>query len=400
MKKSRIATHSLACGALIVRSMGAWADGTAQPAPDATPPTLLPAFSGSVSANSKPNSFDAGPLGTVYITGVVSGFAQAQNNIDAGDKNVQGDVSNAQIFINKPTGLVQFFAQAGAYSLPDLGVPYIRSSKATDDFYGPFPQWYVKLAPTDSFSVEVGKLPTLIGAEYTFSFENLNIERGLLWNQENAVNRGVQVNYTKGPLALSASWNDGMYSNKYSWAWLSATYTIDPADTLAVIASCSTRHTSESTLVTPLYQNNEQLYNVIYTHTAGPWTFQPYVQYTHVPAIAAIGAFHGASTYGAALFVNYAFDGKSALAGVSVPVRVEYIASTGNAAEGAPNLMYGPGSKAWSITVTPTYQHDAFFARFELSYVGTSSTTRGLVFGPNGNDTSQSRALLETGIVF
>ena len=88
------------------------------------------------------------------------------------------------------------------------------------------------------------------------------------------------------------------------------------------------------------------------------------------------------------------------LAGVSVPVRVEYIASTGNAAEGAPNLMYGPGSKAWSITVTPTYQHDAFFARFELSYVGTSSTTRGLVFGPNGNDTSQSRALLETGIVF
>jgi len=28
------------------------------------------------------------------------------------------------------------------------------------------------------------KLPTLIGAEYTFTFENMNIERGLLWNQE------------------------------------------------------------------------------------------------------------------------------------------------------------------------------------------------------------------------
>lgn len=393
--KSRIATPAgLACAALALGSLGARADDGQQAAPP-----LLPAFSGSLSANSKPNSFDAGPLGNVYITGVISGLAQAQNNIDVGDKNVLGDVSNAQIFINKPTGLVQFFAQAGAYSLPDLGVPYIRSSKATDDFYGPFSQWYVKLAPSDSFSVEVGKLPTLIGAEYTFSFENLNVERGLLWNQENAVNRGVQVNYTKGPLALSASWNDGMYSNKYAWAWLSATYTIDAADTLAVIASGATRHTSESTLATPLYQNNEQLYNVIYTHTVGQWTFQPYLQYAHVPAIPAIGALHEAATLGAALFVNYAFDGKS-LAGMSMPVRVEYIGSTGNAAEGAPNLMYGPGSKAWSITITPTYQHKAFFARFELSYVGTSGTTPGLVFGPNGDDTSQSRVLLETGIVF
>ena len=364
------------------------------------PPTLLPAFSGSITPSSKPKTVDAGFLGNIFVTGVVSGFAQAQNHIDAGDKNVVGDVSNAQIFVNKPTGLVQFFAQAGAYSLPDLGVPYIRSSKATDDFYGPFSQWFIKLAPTDDFSIEAGKLPTLIGAEYTFSFENLNIERGLLWNQENAVNRGVQINYTKGPLALSLSWNDGMYSNKYSWAWLSATYTIDSANTLAVIASGATRHTSVSTLATPLYQNNEQLYNAIYTHTAGQWTFQPYLQYTRVPAIPAIGAFHEASTYGAALFVNYLFDAKSMLAGMSTPVRIEYIGSTGNAAEGAPSLMYGSGSKAWSITVTPTYQHNAFFARLEFSYVGTTSTTPGFVFGPTGTDTSQTRVLAEGGIVF
>ena len=403
MKRNGLIVSAMILESLLwVGSMPAWGDDTTPPAetPAPTPPTLLPAFSGSLSANAKPTSFDAGPLGNIFVTGVVSGFAQAQDHVSPGDHNVQGDLSNAQIFINKPTGLVQFFAQAGAYSLPDIGTPYLTASKATDAFYGPFSQWFVKLAPNDSFSIEVGKLPTLIGAEYTFSFENLNVERGLLWNQENAVNRGVQVNYTKGPLALSASWNDGMYSKKYTWAWLSATYTIDPANTLAVIGGGATRHTSVSTLVTPLYLNNEQIYNVIYTHTVGQWTFQPYLQYTHVPAIPAIGALHEASTSGAALLVNYVFDPKSKLAGFSTPVRVEYIKSTGSVANGAPNLMYGPGSKAWSITLTPTYQYNAFFARAELSYVGASSTTPGLAFGTNGNDKSQARALLETGIIF
>ncbi len=116
--------------------------------------------------------------------------------------------------------------------------------------------------------------------------------------------------------------------------------------------------------------------------------------------IPAIGAFHDAATYGAAIFVSYAFDSKSKLSGVSIPVRLEYITSTGSNADGAPNLMYGPGSKAWSITLTPTYQYKRFFVRGELSYVGTSNTTPGSVFGPHGTALSQSRALLESGVLF
>ena len=49
--------------------------------------------------------------------------------------------------------------------------------------YGPLPVDYVKLVK-GNFNVEIGELPTLIGAEYTFSFENMNVERGLLWDQE------------------------------------------------------------------------------------------------------------------------------------------------------------------------------------------------------------------------
>lgn len=370
-----------------------------------TSPSLLPAMMGPLVANVKPTSFDAGPLGNVYVTGVVSAFGQSQNHVIPGDHTSQLDVSNAQIFLNKPDGLWQYFLQLGSYSLPALGTPYLRASKAGQAFYGPLSQGFVKFAPNDNFSIMAGNLPTLIGAECTFSFENMNIERGLLWNQENAVNRGVQANYTMGPVALSVSWNDGLYSKKYSWATLLATYTVDSANTVAFIYGGNTKHTSVSTAATPLLQNNEKLYSLIYTHTAGPWTFQPYLQYTSVPALPEFGSPVSASTSGVALLMNYNFDSDSTPAGwrikgFNLPVRVESISSSGSVASGAPNLMYGSGSRAWSITVTPTYQNKIYFARAELSYVGTKKTTPGLVFGPTGTDTSQTRALFEVGLLF
>src|SRR5260370_24242105 len=155
----------------------AWADEAfadeqtpATEAPASTPPappTLLPAMSGPLAANSKPNSYDAGPLGNVYVTGIVSGFAQWQNNVAPGDRSHQADVSNAQIFLNKPTGLVQYFIQAGAYSLPDIGTPYIRAGKSTNAFYEPSSQGYIKLAPNDNFSIMAGTSPPPHQAAYT-----------------------------------------------------------------------------------------------------------------------------------------------------------------------------------------------------------------------------------------
>ncbi|MDE3084284.1 MAG: outer membrane beta-barrel protein, partial [Verrucomicrobiota bacterium] len=68
--------------------------------------------------------------------------------------------------------------------------------------------------------------------------------------------------------------------------------------------------------------------------------------------------------------------------------------------KGAPNLLYGQGSKAWSITVTPTYQYKIFFLRGEASYVETSKITSGLAFGSDGNSKNQTRFVVETGILF
>jgi hypothetical protein len=377
------------------------APGGEQP-PSAVPSavSMLGMAAGSLTTNPSPISLDLGPLGTTYFTGAVSGLGLWESNPFPTDQRAIASLSNGQVFVQKTDGLFQYFIQVGAYTLPALGMPYFGTEKTTGDFYGPLPVAFAKIAPTDEFSIQAGKLPTLIGAEYTFTIENMNIERGLLWNQENAVNRGVQLNYAQDPLTFALSWNDGFYSNRYTWLWGSAAYALDKENTFSLIAGGNFAHTTKSTLATPLFQNNETIFNLIYTYNAAPWAITPYFQYTHVPAASSIGAFTSAATYGGAILANYSFGDDSPLPGVSLPVRFEYIASTGNAASGAPNLLYGPGSNAWSITFTPTYQYKIFFARAEISHVGTSSTTPGLVFGRDGNNTTQTRGLLEVGILF
>ncbi len=106
------------------------------------------------------------------------------NPTSSGDEG-HVDLSNAQIFIQKTSGVVQFYLQGGAYNLPVVGYPFLKTSDTTRLDYGPFPVGYLKLVK-GNFSFEVGSLPTLIGDEYTFTFQNMNIERGLLWNQEPA----------------------------------------------------------------------------------------------------------------------------------------------------------------------------------------------------------------------
>ncbi|WP_454727046.1 MULTISPECIES: outer membrane beta-barrel protein [Cupriavidus] len=393
--------------ALSAGPIAAWAQDPQQATAEASPqpapaPALQPAMAGTLSA--APMRFDAGALGPLYVGGVLSGLGQAQSHAAPADRSRQFDLGNAQVFVNKAEGLLQFFVQAGYYSTPALGVPYLRTADATPALFSPLAQGYLKLAPTDTLSVMVGKLPTLIGAESTFSFQNMNIQRGLLWNQENAVNRGIQVNYADGPLTLSVSVNDGFYSKRYSWISGLASYALDSSSTLTFSAGANTSHADIATTSTPLYQNNQQIYNLIYTRTQGAWTFQPYLQYTRVPKLAEYGAGEAASTYGGALLMSYDFGADATPAGLrlpgfKLPARLEYIASTGTAAGGAPNLLYGAGSEAWSVTLTPTYQYKRFFARAEFAYVGARRTVPGAAFGTDGNRRAQVRGLCEIGVL-
>src|ERR1700753_2965024 len=214
----RITAIFATAAALALSAGAAFADdqapAPAAPAPAAAapaPPSLMPSMTAPLAQNSSPMSVDLGPLGSkVYITGAISGLAFGESNHVPvnGKQSGTADLSNAQIFINKVDGDFQYFIDVGAYSLPTLGVPYTKATTVTSNTYDVMPLAYVKYAPSalPGFSIQAGKLPTLIGDEYMFTIENSNIERGLIWNVEPLVSRGVQGNYTQGPVRANGAW--------------------------------------------------------------------------------------------------------------------------------------------------------------------------------------------------
>ncbi len=360
-------------------------------------------MSAPLSANAAPASVDGGPLGKIYVTGQVSGLGLAQSHVapSAYPGNSQSllDLSNAQVELQTASGPIQLYIEAGAYALPAVGTSYVRAGRSNGLLFGPAPVAYVKLAPSADVTIQVGALPTLIGAEYAFSFQNMNIERGLLWNQEPAISKGVQVNYSHGPVLLQGSLNDGFDSGRYTWISGLAAYTLDGANSVTLDGGANLGRTSTSTYLTPLAQNNSAIVSLSYTYSRGPVLINPYIQYTAIGAQLAVGLESSAKTYSGAVLAKY-----SLTPAFSLGARAEYLAATaGGCAVGGcalTNLLYGPGSSAASLTLTPTYQKGAVFVRGELSHTVIAHLTPGDGFGSAGMAKTQDRALIETGLLF
>jgi hypothetical protein len=87
---------------------------------------------------------------------------------------------------------------------------------------------------------------------------------------------------------------------------------------------------------------------------------------------------------------KYSFNKLFSLAG-----RAEYLGSSG-----AYSLLYGPRSKAWSLTFTPTLQVKSVFVRGEVSYTQADDFAAGAGFGLQGGRGGQTRGVIETGVLF
>lgn len=383
--KFRLATMAL------VSAGSAFAATAAHAEEAAPPPALLPALSGPLSYNPEPISLDVAGS-KVYVTAIGSGYVGTQSNATPGVADSFADLSNAQVIVQKPEGKFQFLVQAGLYSQETLGAAFVKSTDYTSNSYGVVPQAWVKFAPSSTFNIQAGILPTLIGLEAPFTFQNINIERGILWGQENVMTRGVQANLTAGKLSFSLAYTDGFFSGKFNWLSGVVSY-VDGPHTLSVVLGGALSKNYRSTFNTPLVQNNSTILNVIYSYSGSKWLVQPYFQYAWAPDLPGAGTTK-AQNFAVGLLAKYKIDDHW-----SMPVRFEYIDSNRPSATAA-SFLYGPGSKAYSFTVTPTYTWNRFFIRPEFSYVRADDITPGAAFGAAGLNKEQVRGRMEFGVMF
>ncbi len=346
-----------------------------------------------------PIQFDVPQFGSIDFRTVISGIGMAQTNPTNGDYNSLVDISNAQIILRKDSGFLQFYIQSGYYSTPSLGTSYQRAAIQTKDSFGLIPLASLSIAPSQNWVFTAGKINSFGGYENTFSFQNINIDRGLLWNQTSNVSKGFQVSYKENALSSAITLNDGFYSNQLSWMGASLNYQLDHQNSAGVVWTGAIKSNSTNSFNTPILQNNSQIFNVIYTYTSHNWSIAPYLQYTYIPANPSLGILTSAQTSGAAILTNYRLF-KDFAKSITFPTRFEYISSSGKGNLNSPNLLYGPGSAAWSVTVTPTYQYQQFFVRGEFSYVQTINATQGQAFGMSGTAINQARIMFETGFLY
>jgi hypothetical protein len=331
-------------------------------------------------------------------TETYTGGVNATGSFDAAtgvDRSSRFNVSNAFVLLNRSSGTLQFGLQAGAYSIPTIGIAGNNTigRNANTDLFGPVPLAYAEYAPSGNFNVSAGILATLVGAESTFTYENWNIQRGAVWNVENAVSRGFRAAFTQGKAAFTLGANDGFYSGKFGAEEASLTYAPDPSDSFLFVwldPNPRTPGNPTSSIA------NKQLLNLVFTRTRGSFALSPYILAATSPSSPALGYTASESAFGAAILANETWGPK-----FSTALRWETLHNSSAQGDTSPNadlIGYGPGSGISSWTLTPDWQlgHGAFL-RVDLSTAHVTSFTPGLAFNPDGRSANQSRVVVELG---
>lgn len=313
------------------------------------------------------------------------------------DQRVRANVTNALVTLTKGTGTVRWGATVGAYDLPVAGMagnPLIQKG-ANTNLFGAVPQWYVQYALSSNFTISAGQQFTLLGTESTFTYQNGNIQRGLLWNMEPVTSRGVRATLTVGRWTAAMEGNDGYYT--WSHVAIEGMFGYNTSPNTSVSFAFILPNTNTPGNITASIANKRE-YNVMLTSTAGRWSLSPYMLYVDSPSSTALGYTNDEHAFGGALLGSYTLNGAW-----SVGARVEYVKNSSSTTDISPNadlVGYGPGSSARSYTITPTYKLGKAFVRGEASSVSVSNLMPGIGFSSAGTRSTQFRTAVEAGVQF
>lgn len=344
-------------------------------------------------------------LRELQFSSVASALTFQHRPSDLGANLPSNDFSNVHVIGQKNHGPIQFYIQAGTYAMPTLGANFERSIKNTRNTYGFVPHAYISIVPDSHWNISLGKLLSMPGYENPFTFQNQNIQRGILENQNNTICRGAQINYSNANSSAFFTVNDGFSSGDYTWIGAGVSYKFNDFHSTNIMLGGAIKTSSVATSSTPLLQNNSQIYNVVHAIKLGSWSITPYIQYTVIPNNGITNLGQSASTLGYAGMINYRVNslGNSNFipnATINLPLRLERIKASDYNYSHTQYLVYGPNSSAFALTFTPTYQSGSYFARGEFSWVKASHYQEGLVFSANGNTARQTRVLFELGVLY
>lgn len=373
--------HALVLAAIVAASPSS--SPTPSPAPTATPTPTPPwslhgAFSGY----------------TVHTNNVnPTGALDTPTGIDLTDRT---DVSNALLTLSKSTTQLQGSVTVGAYAFPVVGeaINPTTQQSANSYLYGFVPAYELAYVPNGNVTVSAGQLATLLGQENGFTFQNYNIQRGIVWNAEPVFSRGVRVAYANGKISGDLEYNDGYYSGNKGRAveglagWAPTSNT--DLSFAFIIPGANTPPNVTAAIA------NKREYDFMLTQTFGKLQLEPYVLFIQSPSSGALGYTDSATALGGVLLAQYAWNSAYSVSG-----RFESFANHSASSDTSANadlVGYGPGSRATTWTITPAYHLGPFFVRAEYSLVNVSNATVG--FGPTGTLTNQSRYLLEMGAQF
>lgn len=346
------------------------------------------------------------PTPAISLTGVLLAMETFTSGVNATGNLANGggadqpnrfNVSSAFVTVTRNIGFFRYGASAGVYSIPVVGLSGNNTFQAGANVntYGPLPSAYVGIYPNDHVNLTAGYLATLIGQEYTYTYQNWNIQRGLVWNMETAVSRGARLTLSGGKFTGALEINDGFFSGHYLGLEGSLTMAPDAAHTFQfVFVIPNARAPGNWTAAIA----NKRLYNFMYTATSGHWSFEPYILLVQSPPSSALGYTSSANAYGVVFLSTYAINPNW-----SVATRIEDIANQSTTAASSPNadlVGYGPGSGAWTFTVTPAYRRGQLLVRADLSQVSVRAAAPALGFGTLGLQRGQFRFVLESGLQF
>ncbi len=336
----------------------------------------------------------ATPTPPYSLDGAISGYSAYTN---PGPSSMT-DVSNGMLTLTKYTGELRGTVTVGAYAFPIVGMPLVPTNQqgANTSLYGWVPTYALSFVPDAHLTFSAGQLPSLMGQESGFTWQDIDIQRGLVWTAETTFSRGLRLAYTNGKISGTLGYDDGYYSGNsgraleglFGWAPTANTnwqfgFTLPGANTPGnVTASVA----------------NKREYDFMLTQQYGKLQLLPYVLIVESPASAAQGYTKAESATGLAVLADWAFN-----SAYSVGFRFESFGNGSGTADTSLNadlVGYGPGSGATTWTITPAWHPGPFFVRVDFSNVTLRNFTPGLGFGTAGTSSNQNRILGELGVQF